>query len=85
MAEGEWVILVIIGMVFFILGILALLWGRREEKRIFAALSEKRDLREFTQKHVESPQPGSLKMGGWIALAMGVLLGVAGFIMWLVT
>lgn len=82
MHEGKWFVLIIVGMVFLLLGIGALLWGMREEKRIFEALSRKPDLREFSLRHVESPQPGALKIGGWIALAVGVLMVVAGIIFW---
>ena len=84
MAEGDWIILAIVGAVFLVLGILALLWGRHEEKKIFEYLAEQHDLREFTLKHVESPQPGALKLGGWLAVILGILLGIAALIMWLV-
>jgi len=82
MPEGKWFVLVIVGGVFLILGIIGILWGIREEKRIFEALSRKPDLREFSLRHVESPQPGALKIGGWIAIAVGVLMVVAGIIFW---
>lgn len=82
MPEGKWFVLVIAGGVFLILGIIGILWGIREEKRIFEALSRKPDLREFSLRHVESPQPGALKIGGWIAIALGVLMAVAGIIFW---
>ena len=82
MPEGKWFVLVIVGGVFLILGIIGILWGIREEKRIFEALSRKPDLREFSLRHVESPQPGALKIGGWIAIALGVLMVVAGIIFW---
>ncbi len=80
MTQGDWLVFVIIGAVFFCLGILALLWGRHEEKKIFEALAEQHDLREFTLKHVESPQPGALKLGGWIGLALAVILFAIGVI-----
>ena len=82
MPEGKWFLLAIAGGVFIILGFIGIMWGIREEKRIFEALSKKPDLREFTMRHVESPQPGALKMGGWIAIALGVLLLAAGIIIW---
>jgi len=84
MSEGDWIFFVIIGAVFAVLGIIALIWGRYEEKRIFAALAEKHDLREFTQQHIESPQPGALRLGGWIGLSIGVVLLVIGIIIMLV-
>ncbi|MGD1118225.1 MAG: hypothetical protein ABR886_01915 [Dehalococcoidales bacterium] len=79
---GKWLTLVIVGAAFIVLGIIAIILGMREEKRIFAALAKKPDLREFTGRHVESPQPGALKIGGWIAIALGVLLAVAAIIFW---
>jgi uncharacterized membrane protein len=78
----KWLILIIVGGAFVILGVIGILWGMYEEKRIFEALSKKPDLREFSMRHVESPQPGSLKTGGWIAIALGVLLMVAAIIFW---
>lgn len=84
MSQGDWLILVIVGVVFLLLGIAGILWGRFEEKRIFEALAARRDLREFSLKHVDSPQPGALKAGGWIALALGVIMLIVGIIFWLV-
>lgn len=83
MPQGDWYILMIVGGVFIVLGIIGIIWGRYEEKRIFDALAQQPDLREFSLKHVESPQPGALKTGGWIAIALGVLMLVVGIIFWL--
>jgi hypothetical protein len=82
MEQGDWYILVIVGGVFVILGIALILWGIREEKRLFEELAAKPDLREFSLDHVETPQPGALKIGGWIAIALGVVVLVVGIIMW---
>lgn len=82
MSEGEWYILVIVGGVFVFLGIIGLIWGIYEEKRLFEALSRQRDLREFSLKHIETPQPGALKIGGWIAIGLGILVAIAGIIFW---
>jgi uncharacterized membrane protein len=84
MQAGDWVILVVIGGVFLFLGLVALFWGRYEEKKIFDHLAEQHDLREFTLKHVESPQPGALKMGGWLGIALGAALGIAALVVYLV-
>ena len=75
--------LVIVGGVFLILGAAAIAWGWYEEKRLFEELSAKHDLREFSLRHIESPQPGALKIGGWIAIAVGVLTAAVGLIFWL--
>jgi uncharacterized membrane protein HdeD (DUF308 family) len=82
MEQGNWYILVIIGAVFLVLGVLGIWWGVREEKRIFEELASKPDLREFSLKHVETPQPGALKIGGWIAIAVGVIVMAVGIILW---
>ena len=82
MPQGDWYILLIVGGVFIILGILGIIWGMREEKKVFDALSQKPDLREFTLKHIESPQPGALKIGGWIAVGIGLVLLIVGIIFW---
>jgi hypothetical protein len=76
----DWYIFVIIGGVLFLLGVGAVIWGMVEERRIFEALSKKPDLREFSLKHVESPQPGALKIGGWIGVGIGVLVIAAGIV-----
>ena len=82
MSQGDWHILLIVGGIFIILGIGSIIWGIREEKKIFEALSKMPDLREFSLKHIESPQPGALKIGGWIAIGLGLLLEVVGIIFW---
>ena len=81
MSPGDMIILMGAGGGFIILGILGILWGRREEKRLFEALSQKYDLREFSLNHVEGPQPGALRIGGWIAIILGVFLLLIGVIL----
>jgi hypothetical protein len=79
--SSDWFIFVIIGGVLVLLGIGGIIWGVVEEKRVFEALAKKPDLREFSLKHIESPQPGALKIGGWIAVGIGVLVVAAGFVL----
>lgn len=81
MSAGETIILISAGGGFILLGIIGILWGKYEEKRLFDRLAEKPDLREFSLKHVESPQPGALRVGGWIAIALGALLLLVGIIL----
>jgi hypothetical protein len=82
MSEGDWSILAIVGAVFIVLGIIGFLWGRREQKKMDEALTTRIDVREFISHWPESPQPGALKIGGLIAIALGVLLMVVGLIIW---
>lgn len=81
MSPGETVILMSAGGGFILLGIIGILWGRYEERKLFEKLAERRDLREFSLNHVDSPQPGALRIGGWIAIALGVLLLLIGIIL----
>jgi hypothetical protein len=81
MSPGETIILIGAGGGFIVLGILGILWGMREEKRIFEELSRKFDLREFTLNHQEGPQPGALRIGGWIAIILGIFLLIIGIVL----
>ena len=85
MAEGDWFILMGVGGGFILLGLIGIFWGRYEEKKYFEAMAERRDMREFMSHWPERPQPGALRVGGWISIALGVLLLVVGFILWLVS
>ncbi len=73
-----WVVPVIIGGVFIILGLAAWIWGKREEKSYYDALTTRHDLREFFSRWPGRPEPGALKAGGWIAMAVGVVIGLVG-------
>ena len=84
MPQGDWFILMGIGGGFIILGLVGIFWGRHEEKTYFEALAERRDVREFVSHWPERPQPGALRTGGWIAIALGALLLLVGIIGWLV-
>jgi hypothetical protein len=79
---SEWVILAIAGGVFIVLGITGVLWGRHEQKILDEALTTHTDVREFISHWPERPQPGALKTGGWIALAVGILMVLVGLITW---
>jgi hypothetical protein len=82
MPQGDWLIPVIAGGVFLLLGLVGVFWGIFEEKQLFDSLSKKPDLREFSLNHVESPQPGALKTGGRIAIILGLILLIVGIIIW---
>lgn len=68
-----------VGGLFIIIGLALLIWGKREEKGYFNALSKRRgDVREFMEHWPLRPQPGAQKLGGWIALAIGLVLLIVG-------
>jgi hypothetical protein len=78
---SEWFVLAIAGGVFIVLGILGILWGRHEQKEIDEALTTHTDVREFISHWPERPQPGALKIGGVIALALGIIMVVVGLVL----
>ena len=84
MSHGDSFILIGIGGVFILLGIIALFWGKREEKSYYDAIASHHDAREFLEHKPERPEPGALKIGGWIAMAVGLLMVVMGgaFLLW---
>ena len=83
MPHGDYFMLMVVGGGFIILGLVGIFWGRHEEKTYFESLTDRPDLREFMAHWPERPQPGALRIGGWIAIAIGFLLIVAGIVLWL--
>ncbi len=84
MSHGEWFILIGLGGFFILLGLAAFIWGKSEEKSYYDSISARHDAREFLEHKPERPEPGALKIGGWLALAIGVLMVVMGgaFLLW---
>ena len=83
MPYNDFWILMGIGGVFILLGLAAIIWGKREEKSYYDSLSTRADLREYLEHWPQRPEPGALKVGGWIAIVIGVLLVITGGILWL--
>lgn len=83
MPQFDWLILMGMGGLFILLGVGAIIWGRSEEKGYYNAISRRYDVREFLEHLPLRPQPGALKIGGWIAIAVGVVMLVMGIIYWL--
>ncbi len=76
MPQAEWLILMGIGGLFLIVGIAFVVRGKHAEGSYRDSLSTRTDMREFLE---QDPQPKfeSLRVGGWIALAVGlIMLGI---------
>jgi len=84
MPEGDCFILMGLGGFFVLLGLAMLLWGRNEEKRYYNSLSTRPDVREYLEHVPQRPEPGALKIGGWIAIALGLIMLALGgaFLLW---
>ena len=78
MPQNEWIVLMVMGGVFILLGIGAIMWGRGEEKGYYDQLTSRLDVREFIEHQPQWPQFGALKIGGRIAIAIGLVLIVIG-------
>jgi hypothetical protein len=79
-----WLVPIIIGAVFIIFGIGFIIWGVKEGKNYYDSLINGFDLREFFSRWPPRPQPGALITGGWIAIAVGIVMaGIGGFLYWI--
>jgi len=84
MSHGDWFIIIGMGGFFILLALAAFIQGKREEKSYYNSISTRSDVREFLEHDPERPEPGALKIGGWIAMAIGLLMVVMGgaFLLW---
>ena len=78
MPQCDCFVLVGMGGLFILLGLGAIIWGRSEEKSYYDSVSAHPDEREFLEHWPQRPQFGALKIGGRIAIAVGVLMIVMG-------
>jgi len=83
MPYNDFWILMGIGGLFVLLGLAAIIWGKIEEKSYYDSLSSRTDLREYLEHWPQRPEPGALKVGGWIAVAIGLLMLALGGGLWL--
>jgi hypothetical protein len=78
MAPRDCLILMGVGGGFIILGLIGIIWGRHEERSYFGSLTSHSDVREFISHWPERPQLAAIKIGGWIAIALGLVMLIAG-------
>ena len=82
MPQSDCFIMMGIGGFFVLLGMVLIFWGRGEEKGYYDSLAARPDAREFLEHWPERPRVGAMKIGGWIALAVGLVLAVVGGAFW---
>jgi len=83
MPYGDHLIIMGVGGFFLVLGIAAVIWGKNEEKSYYDSLSSRNDLREYMEHWPQRHEPGAIKIGGWIATAIGLVTIVMGGVFWL--
>ncbi len=72
-----------LGALFVVLGLGAFFWGKDEEKSYYDAIVSHADVREYMEHTPERPEPGALKTGGFIAIAVGLVILILGGAFWL--
>ncbi|NLL90601.1 MAG: DUF3185 family protein [Dehalococcoidales bacterium] len=82
MSLTEYVPLMIIGAVFLLVGIILLILGNREEKDYCRTVSNQTDVRKYLEHRSDSIQAWGFKVGGIIAVVIGLFLLVMGFVIW---
>jgi len=75
-------ILMGMGGLFLILGIALVVWGKREESGYYNSLSTRTDVRKFLERE-SRPRFESLKVGGWLAITVGLVMLAMGGAFWL--
>jgi hypothetical protein len=71
------------GGLFILLGLVTIFWGKREGKSYYNSISSRLDVREFLERQPERLEPGSLKIGGRIAIIVGLVMVAMGGALWL--
>jgi len=72
------------GIFFILLGIAFMLWNKREKKTYYNSLVTRRDMKEFIAHEPERPWLNAWQIGGRISLIIGIILVIAGGVLWLV-
>jgi hypothetical protein len=79
----DYVPLMIIGAVFMVAGIILLVLGIREEKDYCRTVSNQVDVRKYLEHKSDSIQAWGFKVGGIVAIVIGLFLLVMGLVIWI--
>jgi len=73
-----------LGIFFILLGIVFILWNRREVGRYYNSVVTRRDVKEFITRESEHPWMNAWQIGGKVSLIIGLVLAIAGGVLWLI-
>ena len=73
-----------LGIFFILLGVAFIVWNKREKKTYYNSLVTRRDMKEFITREPERPWLNAWQIGGRISLIIGIILVIAGGVLWLI-
>ena len=85
MSLANWRAILALGIFFILLGIAFMLWNKREKKTYYNSLVTRRDVKEFITHEPERPWLNAWQIGGRISLIIGIILAIAGGVLWLIS
>ncbi len=74
MLEIGWLVSMGTGSLFILLGLGAILWDKKAQNRYYDTTASHTDVREYLEHWPPRRQFGAISIGGWIAIAIGVVL-----------
>ncbi len=83
MPQADSLIIMGMGGLFILLGLVAIFWDRGEQESYYNAISSRADVREYMEHSPKRPEFGGLKISGWIAISVGLVLLIMGGAFWL--
>jgi hypothetical protein len=85
MLEGSYQAVLGMGGFFVLLGIIFILWSRREKRKYYnSILLTQKDVREALTGEPERPWLHAWRIGGWISLIVGIVLLIIGGVLWFI-
>ena len=82
MPYDDWFMLMGMGGLFILLGLAGIIWGKSEEGGYYDSLTTQHDVREHLEHSPGRPEPGALRIGGWIFITLGILMLAGGGALW---
>jgi 3-deoxy-D-manno-octulosonic-acid transferase len=83
MLQDNYQVVLGLGAFFILLGIVFILWNRREKNKYYnSILLTRRDIQETITREHERFWLHAWRIGGWISLIVGMVLLIIGGIVW---
>jgi hypothetical protein len=83
MLQDNYQVVLGLGAFFILLGIVFILWNRREKNKYYnSILLTRRDIQETITREHERFWLYAWRIGGWISLIVGMVLLIIGGILW---